>query len=90
MRAVFASMFTACAVASAQAQDRPIELATAPAAMSSRNIAAASVTTKPGNPGLGGTRGTSSIHRAVLAPPIYASCKRRDRLRKFGHVGPAE
>ena len=30
MRAVFASMFTACAVASAQAQDRPIELATAP------------------------------------------------------------
>jgi hypothetical protein len=30
MRAVFAGMFTACAVASAQAQDRPIELATAP------------------------------------------------------------
>jgi cytochrome c5 len=29
MRAVFAGVFTACAVASAQAQDRPIELATA-------------------------------------------------------------
>lgn len=30
MRASFASMFTACAVASAPAQDRPIELAIAP------------------------------------------------------------
>jgi hypothetical protein len=30
MRAVFAGIFTACAVASAQTQDRPIELATAP------------------------------------------------------------
>jgi sulfite dehydrogenase (cytochrome) subunit B len=30
MRAVFAGMITACAVASAQAQERPIELATGP------------------------------------------------------------
>jgi hypothetical protein len=30
MRAVFASIFAGCAVASAQAQGRPIELATAP------------------------------------------------------------
>jgi len=30
MRAVFAGMFTACAVAGAQAQHQPIELATAP------------------------------------------------------------
>jgi hypothetical protein len=30
MRVVFVGMFTACAVASAQAQNRPIELATAP------------------------------------------------------------
>jgi hypothetical protein len=30
MRAVFAGMFTACAVVGAQAQHRPIELATAP------------------------------------------------------------
>jgi hypothetical protein len=30
MRAVFAGMITACTVASAQAQERPIELATGP------------------------------------------------------------
>jgi hypothetical protein len=30
MRAVFAGMFTACALAGAQAQERPIELTTAP------------------------------------------------------------